>query len=55
MQTFGGKVVPVRVRQGVPAIQIRRTSIRTIPEITAVLSVPNLKIGETPLPRGIHP
>src|SRR5699024_830281 len=48
-QTFGGQVVPVRVRQAVPAIQIRRTGIRAIPEITAVLPVPKNSRGDAPL------
>nr|WP_297933848.1 hypothetical protein [uncultured Lachnoclostridium sp.] len=40
LQTICGQVVPVRPVKPVPAIQVRRTCIRAIPEITAALSVP---------------
>ena len=33
--TISGEVIPVRIPKPVPAIQVRRTSIRAIPEITA--------------------
>lgn len=42
------EVIPVRIRQRIPAIQVRRTAIPTIPEI-ATLYCKSLIRGESPL------
>ena len=61
LQTICGEVVPVRVPKPVPAIRIRGTGIRPVPEVAAALPVPIFRLpptlkGQAPLPlRGIHP
>ena len=49
------EVVPVRVPEPVPAVQVRRAGVRAVPEIPA-LRRESLILGDTPLSlREIHP
>lgn len=36
LYTISGAVIPVRPVKPIPAIQVRRTTIRPVPEITAI-------------------